>query len=167
MYQTSLRFSVIYPDLPYLKMLYHGKPIRLPMIESTVVYKKENSVKKRILQIAAAVLAVCALVLSIVIFTNGNSLDASTQGTVFIYGEAIGKSLDSFVVKTPVRSGHQTFYVFHIEDDTAMLDADGNLIRFGDILMNSDVAVEISPADYADYYEERHELVPTEIHIEE
>lgn len=122
--------------------------------------------RKTIVKAAVAVLVVCAIAISAFLLAGRNSAYANDRGTVFLYGEVIGKSLDSFVIKTAPASGCQTFYVFRVETDTVILDAGGNEIPFRDVLMNSEVTVAISPADYAEYYEERHEIIPSEIRAE-
>lgn len=122
--------------------------------------------RKAIVKDAVAFLVVLAVALSAFLLAGRNSAHADDRDTVFIYGEVIGKSLDSFVIKTDPASGRQTFYVFRVETGTVILDAGGNKIPFRDVLMNSEVTVVISPADYAEHYEERHEIIPSEIRTE-
>lgn len=123
--------------------------------------------KKRAILSAIALMAVFTAALFLILVTYRCNVDvADKQNTISIHGEVIAKSLDSFVVETSPVSGQQTFYVFRVEEDTLMLDSDGNKIGFDDILINADVVVEIYHGDHAYCSEVRHEWLPSEIHIE-
>lgn len=111
----------------------------------------------------AIIIAIISLIIFLLILSFVIKQSDDSNGSVLIHGEVIDKFLDSFVVKTQYTSDNQVFYVFRVEKSTEIIDGNGNPIRLSDVQIGSEI--EIALSDYAfDYiYEERHELLPSQI----